>query len=226
MSRGNILRLNKRSFAGSSYGSLITAMSSIAFFLPLDSTLTSSQELQTELIVLDIIVSTIFADSCIMFNTSKKWQGNYYSKKNCCYLSLNSNKSVTSSITPIPTYLLMFSFIFKLGKSFNLIDRYVERSQFYRLPRERNLVYKPMHGCGYITYNRMSLIHVTNSMSDKHFSTIYVDALYWTITTMTTVGYGDVVPKTITTKLFTMFIMILGVGSYGIVIAQVSKNYA
>ena len=41
---------------------------------------------------------------------------------------------------------------------------------------------------------------------------------------MTTVGYGDVVPKTITAKLFTMFIAILGVGSYGIVIAQVSKT--
>ena len=209
MSRGNILRLNKKNLTGSSYGSLITAMSSIAFFSALGLYINFSQELQTELIVLDIIVSTIFAaDSYYVFNTSKKWQGNTLRKTVAILASIPT--SLLLLITPIPTYLLMFSFIFKLGKSFNLIDRYVERSQFYRLPR-RNLVLNLCMVVAILHIIACLWIHVTNSMSDKHFSTIYVDALYWTITTMTTVGY--VVPKTITAKLFTMFIMILGVGS-------------
>ena len=40
----------------------------------------------------------------------------------------------------------------------------------------------------------------------------YVDALYFSIITLTTVGYGDFSPQTVEGKLFTIFYIILGVG--------------
>lgn len=40
----------------------------------------------------------------------------------------------------------------------------------------------------------------------------YVDALYFSIITLTTVGYGDFSPQTTGGKLFTIFYIILGVG--------------
>ncbi len=40
----------------------------------------------------------------------------------------------------------------------------------------------------------------------------YVDALYFSIITLTTVGYGDFSPHTTEGKLFTIFYIILGVG--------------
>ncbi len=44
-----------------------------------------------------------------------------------------------------------------------------------------------------------------------HFSSI-PDAIWWAIVTMTTVGYGDVVPITFGGKILAAFIMLLGVG--------------
>ena len=49
----------------------------------------------------------------------------------------------------------------------------------------------------------------------------YVSALYWTTTTLTTVGYGDVVPHTNVEKLYAVFVMIIGVGFYGYLIGNV-----
>jgi len=51
----------------------------------------------------------------------------------------------------------------------------------------------------------------------------YIDAVYWVITTLTTIGYGDITPTTNGAKLFTMVIMITGVGLYGVVIGNVTK---
>lgn len=50
----------------------------------------------------------------------------------------------------------------------------------------------------------------------------YVDGLYWCVTTLSTVGYGDVTPGTEEQKIFTMAVMILGVGFYGFVIGNIA----
>jgi len=42
----------------------------------------------------------------------------------------------------------------------------------------------------------------------------YVDALYFTVTTLTTTGYGDITPKTAEAKLFSVFIMVVGVALF------------
>ena len=39
-----------------------------------------------------------------------------------------------------------------------------------------------------------------------------LDALYFTVTTLTTVGYGDFAPRTPAGKLFTIFYIVVGIG--------------
>ena len=42
----------------------------------------------------------------------------------------------------------------------------------------------------------------------------YVDALYFTVSTLTTTGYGDITPTTATGKLLSVFIMVVGVALF------------
>ena len=51
----------------------------------------------------------------------------------------------------------------------------------------------------------------------------YIMAMYWTVTTLTTIGYGDITPSTNVGRLFTMVVMIAGVMVYGIVIGNISR---
>ncbi len=51
----------------------------------------------------------------------------------------------------------------------------------------------------------------------------YIQALYWCITTLTTVGYGDITPSTNLETLYTMMVMMMGVAVYGYVIGSVAS---
>ena len=50
---------------------------------------------------------------------------------------------------------------------------------------------------------------------DETWQVRYVNSIYWAITTMITVGYGDIVPITYTEKIYTIFAMLLSSGLFG-----------
>ncbi len=54
--------------------------------------------------------------------------------------------------------------------------------------------------------------------------TTYPDALWWALTTVTTVGYGDLYPTTLDGRLIASLLMIVGVGVVGTVIAAVASK--
>lgn len=54
----------------------------------------------------------------------------------------------------------------------------------------------------------------------------YLQAIYWTSTTLTTIGYGDLTPVTAPQTIYTIFIQILGAGLYGFVIGNIASLIA
>ncbi|KAK3240751.1 hypothetical protein CYMTET_49426 [Cymbomonas tetramitiformis] len=66
-----------------------------------------------------------------------------------------------------------------------------------------------------------STIDFHDSDCDKeniHVSERYVAALYWAVTSLTTIGYGDIVAQNSTEHVFMLFVMLLGAFQYGYII--------
>jgi voltage-gated potassium channel len=58
---------------------------------------------------------------------------------------------------------------------------------------------------------------------DPDQSLEYIKAIYWSFTTLTTVGYGDISAKTPAQMLFACCVQVLGVGVFGFVLSNVAS---
>jgi hypothetical protein len=52
---------------------------------------------------------------------------------------------------------------------------------------------------------------------------LYLDAMYWSLTTMTTIGYGDRGPKTETEILYTLFAEVFGLAFFALLLTQINS---
>jgi voltage-gated potassium channel len=78
-----------------------------------------------------------------------------------------------------------------------------------------------------IYFSAVGIYYFENKAQPEHFSSIF-DSLWWAIVTLTTVGYGDVYPITVGGKVFTFFILLIGLGIVaiptGIITSALTKS--
>ncbi|MGL4498283.1 MAG: ion transporter [Planktothrix sp.] len=61
----------------------------------------------------------------------------------------------------------------------------------------------------------------SNNLQLENTTTQYLYSFYWSITTLTTIGYGDITPQNNIELIFTFVVMLLGVSLYAFVIGNV-----
>ncbi len=78
--------------------------------------------------------------------------------------------------------------------------------------------------CLCLVLHTMSCLWILVSPTAKEDGlTTYIRALYYIVTTVATVGYGDIVPTTNQGRLFSIAAMLIGVVGYSLLVAQTSR---
>lgn len=62
-----------------------------------------------------------------------------------------------------------------------------------------------------IYISAVGIYYFENEAQPEHFASVF-DSLWWSIITLTTVGYGDVYPVTVGGRVFTFIILMIGLG--------------
>lgn len=197
-----------------------------AFFLPLDVVFSLKNYTLHNLSVI-LITVVFFAD--IFFNIyrfkvnetdiifEERYGVHLYFKR---WFALDLIAAIPFGlITGIP--LLSLIRLVKLIKVSNFISHLKQRriryAQYFTLA---TFVYWMVHTFHWIACAWIALRGINSALSETDN---YVRALYWTVTTLTTVGYGDVIPVTNSEIIFTMFVELFGFGIYGYIIGQVAS---
>jgi tellurite resistance protein TehA-like permease len=91
-----------------------------------------------------------------------------------------------------------------------------------RLGNHHGLMWLIISWIGVMLLCAVGLFVVENEVNESVTSPL--DALWWGLTTMTTVGYGDVFPTTGEGRVVAAVLMILGIGLYSIITATVTSS--
>ena len=69
-----------------------------------------------------------------------------------------------------------------------------------------------------------SLFHFLESKENPHIQGL-LDSVWWSFSTVTTVGYGDIVPVTVWGKILGIFLMLFGTAVFAIYIAVLANFF-
>ena len=74
-----------------------------------------------------------------------------------------------------------------------------------------------------IYISAVGIYYFEHHAQPEKFASVF-DSLWWSIVTLTTVGYGDVYPITVGGKIFTFFILLIGLGIVAVPTAIISSS--
>jgi hypothetical protein len=116
-----------------------------------------------------------------------------------------------------PLYL-QFTKIFRLS---TIISLMVERSNMNQVPKL--FKFSSAFIIAFVAINAFSCFWLVIYPPGEDKLTDYIKATYWLITTIATVGYGDITPTTNGGRIYCMGMMIMGATIWGILIASASR---
>lgn len=177
----------------------------------------------------DALVSLIFATDLYfdLKSLNKERKNPKFRMTNVIYFHLAVN-----IVASIPFDVLTWAFDLEHGLQvlpFIRLFRLVRIVKIYSIVHNMTIVPKIIR-VQILIVSTMIFVHwiaciwvIIHPPGEQNHTEYYVKSLYWAVTTLTTVGYGDISPTTMVGRIYTMIIMIAGVGFYGVVIGGVTN---
>ena len=123
--------------------------------------------------------------------------------------------------------------VFRLGRIFRLakLTKLVKLSRLLRiiglsgkLERKASKLLQT-NGLLYILYVNVFIVFVGSSIFSVVEEKAFSDSLWWVIVTVTTVGYGDIVPSSIFGKWLAIILMLVGIGTIGMLTSALTNFF-
>lgn len=203
---------------------LSTLVSSI--YIPLKIVLKLNNSLLIE--YLDWIITAIFAID-IFFNL-KRFNREYEIVLTSDDISRGSKSYLLFAIDLISALPFFYFFGNSIPQLLRLL-KLVRIAQMLRSWRQRFLRFSDFLSLGFFAFWILILVHwlscawiVLYKFKDGlRGGDKYLSSLYWCVQTFTTVGYGDITPKNSPQLIFSIIVMLFGVGVYGYLIGNVAS---
>ncbi len=204
---------------------VILCTSYVAIIVPLDLIF---EFRPTSIHIPDYIITLVFLFDLIIniykyreIKRTPNYQDNY---KGTLYLR---GLIFTDFLAAIPFGLFFHPSVFKL---FRMLKFFRVINLYYSF-RQKQVIRNNLFTSIFIIFWILVIIHwlgcgwlaVRNIDPDLDIVTNYVNAIYWNITTLTTVGYGDILPENNAQKIYAMFVQVLGFGVFGFLIGTIAS---
>ena len=165
--------------------------------------------------LIEIVIITIFSIEYLLriFVTNKKFKYifSFYGLIDLLTI-LPFYLSLTVDLRSLRALRLLRLFrILKLVRFNKAINRFQEA---LKIAREEIIIFI-FATCIVLYLSSVGIFFFENAIQPDKFSSVF-HSLWWAIVTLTTVGYGDIYPLTLGGRIFTFFILILGLGVVGI----------
>ena len=165
--------------------------------------------------LIEIVIITIFSIEYLLriFVTDKKFKYifSFYGLIDLLTI-LPFYLSLTIDLRSLRALRLLRLFrILKLVRFNKAINRFQEA---LKIAREEIIIFI-FATCIVLYLSSVGIFFFENAIQPDKFSSVF-HSLWWAIVTLTTVGYGDIYPLTLGGRIFTFFILILGLGVVGI----------
>lgn len=118
----------------------------------------------------------------------------------------------------IPLNLLNIGLLARSNRVFRIINLLAKLGH-----TKNSILYR--NGFIYALYASICIIFVGSGFFSIVENISYEDSIWWSIVTMTTVGYGDIVPKTNWGKVIASITMLFGIGFIGILTSTITNYF-